>query len=242
MASVPVHALVLGILALGLALVVGGGINGLRWAWLRRDGDPDPGPVRLTGRCRPIDGESVPTAPVSGRPALYYEWRLERRGGRLARPVWEPVEGASERRPFELETADGPVRIEPSGAAYEPPRDPDVTVDDPETLRETAAELEATVPGPDAAENFRLVEYRLEDGDEVSVTGRLTADGATRRIAGPASPSLVGRLLGVPFVVADADRDGGLGRLRDRAIAGLVLGLPPTLLALVLLFPPPIGG
>lgn len=241
MTSGPVLAVLVAILAGGLALVLGGGIGLIQWLRVGRRGS-NPGPIHLTGRAKPIGGEP-PSAPVSGEAALCSQWRLEREEGRVTRPVWRTVEDGGEQDPFELEMDGDRVRLETATADLDLAEDLEVIVDGPADLPEAIVDRLDDEADWDGDDRYRLVEARIETGDRLSVTGRLsTGQDGTPTVAGPASPSLLGRLFGVPFVVADADRDGGAGRLRDRAIAGFVLGLPPTLLAIVLLFPPEIGG
>lgn len=241
MTSAPVLAVVFAILAGGLALVCGGAIGLLQWLRVRRRG-ARPGQVHLTGRGEPIGDERI-NATVSGEAALCSQWRLEREEGRVTRPVWRTVEGASDAAAFELEADGDRVHLEPEGADFDLADDLERTVAEPADLPDAIGDRLADEPAWDDDARYRLVEARIEAGDRLSVSGRLSTgvDGEPT-VAGPADPSLLGRLFGVPFVVADADRDGGAGRLRDRAIAGFVLGLPPTLLAIVLLFPPEIGG
>lgn len=241
MASLPVQAIVFTILGLGLALIFAGIVGAVQWLRIGRRGVAA-GAVSLTGRCQAVDGGSL-TAPVTAEPALCYAWRLEREGGRLTRPVWQTVEDGAECVPFELADEADSIRVEPAAADLDLADDHSVLLSEPDDLPAAVADRLETGPYLDGDDRFRLVEAWLDPGDRISVTGHLSREeGETPTVAGPASPSLLGRLLGVPFVVADADRDGGAGRLRDRAIAGFVLGLPPTLLSIVLLFPPEIGG
>lgn len=241
MTSLLVQATVLSILGLGLALLFGGLVGAAQWLRVERRGVA-PGAVSLAGRCRAIEEDTV-TAPVSDETALCHEWHLEREAGRVTRPVWRTVTRGGERVPFEVRSDDQWVQVDPESA------DMDLADDTVEVLSESAdippsvaARLES-LPELDGDERYRLVERRLEPSDQVAVTGRLLGDGPDRpTVAGPTLPGLVGRLFGVPFTIADVDRDGGRGRLRDRAIAGFVLGLPPTFLSLVLLFPPELAS
>lgn len=240
MPSLTVLSVVVAILVGGLALVVGGLVGLVQWLRIRSRGAA-PGPVGLWGRCRPLEGAPL-TAPVTGEPALCYRWRLEREAGRVTRPVWQTVGSGDGRTAFDLQTEEDGVRILPEGAELDLETDEELVLETRKDLPDSIEDRLDTVPEFGDEDRYRLVEERLEGGDRVSVTGRLSKSSGTPTIAGPRSPSLVARLFAVPFVVADAGRDGGAGRLRDRAIAGFVLGLPPTLLAIVLLFPPEIGG
>jgi hypothetical protein len=240
MPSLPVLSIVVAILVGGLALVVGGLVGLVQWLRIRTRGVAS-GPVDLRGRCRPLEESSL-TAPVTGEPALCYRWRLEREAGRVTRPVWQTLESGDERTAFDLVTDDDTVRVTPTGADLDLETDEELLLETREDLPDSIENCLEEVPEFGDEERYRLVEERLEGGDRVSLTGRLSKSSGTSTVAGPRSRSLVARLFAVPFVVADAGRDGGAGRLRDRAIAGFVLGLPPTLLAIVLLFPPEIGG
>lgn len=222
---------------LGSALVLLAGAVGLgQYLRLRRRrGDLEAGPAWLAGTARAMDGEGV-TAPVSGEPALCVEWTVEREGGKVARRVWRTVDSGRVGGTVRLETEAGAVRLDPADASLDLAEDYAETFDDPSILRET---VPAPVHDVEDADRYRLTERRIDPGDDLDATGHLGAaadDGPT--LAGPDDPSIPRRLFGVPFVLADPDRDGGAGVLRDRALAGFVLGVPPALLALVLLFPP----
>ncbi len=231
-------ALLLGIL-LGSGLVLLAGAVGLvQYLRLRRrHGSLEPGPVSLSGTARRGDTDEL-VGPVSGEPALCVEWALEREGGKVARRVWRTVERRRDGTRFTLETDAGSIRVDPANASIDLNEDRAEVFDD-------SGELRGALPSSladadlDQADRFRLTEWRLSDGDAVDATGHIERrrDGAPT-LTGPAEPSLARRLVRVPFVLADPDREGGAGVLRDRALAGFVLGIPPALLALVLLFPP----
>jgi len=262
MASGPALALLLSILAVGLALVAWGVIAVAQWLRLWRRGRrestaPRDGVAALEGTCRPTDPESVRRASLSGREALWYEVSLQRDEGRPVRPQWTDVGREGESVPFDLDRDAWSVRVFPADAAVD--LAPAATLDfdaNPDALASLGADLasiDVEAAGGtlrigdwdlEAGEHYRLVERRLEPGAVVSVTGRVertpgaNGDRPAARIAGSASPGLVGRFLGVPFVVADASGYSGPNRLRNRGLVGLVFGLPLTLLAIVFLFPP----
>lgn len=259
MAAAPVDALVLAILALGLVLLLGGLVATLQWVrvWRRRRANPpslDPGLVALDGTCRAVDGHTPTPAPLSGIPSTSVTITLERDAGDVSRPAWQEVGQDGHLQPFGLEAPAGTVRVDPAEAIVDLGADATVAVE-PDTsledLQEAAAGLDVTRQGGgleigpwdlDPEERYRLVERRLEPGDDVSVTGRLDTHGSTTDIAGTVSGPPAGtwrsKLLSVPFVVADDGGESASYRLRNRILVGFVLGLPPTLLALVLLFPP----
>jgi hypothetical protein len=231
-------ALLLGILG-GSAVVLLLGAGGLaQYLRLRRRrGALEPGSAWLSGTARPA-GDDLVTAPISDEPALCVEYALEREGGKVARRVWRAVETERASVAFDLETHAGTVRVDPSDASLDLAEDAAETFDDPTALREAlpASMADAAL---DDADRYRLTEWRLSPGDAVDATGRLQAGGTgPPTLSGPGGSTTRRRLLSVPFVLADPGRDGGAGAVRDRAFAGFVLGLPPALLALVLLFPP----
>jgi hypothetical protein len=232
-------ALLLGILIGSAFLLLAGAVGLGQYLRLRRRrGSVEPGPTWLSGTARPADGAEV-TAPVSGESALCVAWALEREGGRVARRVWRTVETGRREVPFVLETAAGPVRTDPANASLDLVEDHAETFDDHTALREAMPASSADVSLDDQTDRYRLTEHRIAAGDVVDASGTLgTSPDDPPTLSGPADTSIPRRLLGVPFVLADSDRDGGAGLLRDRALAGFVLGLPPALLALVLLFPP----
>lgn len=239
MPSAAVLAIVYAILAGGLAVLLVGAVGLAQWLRLRVRGaglDRD-GVARIAGVARSIDGVERVVAPVSGEPALCVEWAVQREGGRVARRVWRPVAAGSDRVMLAVEAEGGTVRIDPADASLALDADATVPVEESADLPDgLAAAAEALENGD--AERYRLVEHRLDPGDRVTATGVLATGHDSPRLRGQAVPRLVERLLAVPFVLADDGRDDGVGIVRDRAVAGFVLGLPPTLLALVLLFPP----
>ena len=237
MASVPVMAVVYAILSVGLALLAGGLVGLLQWLRVRRAGVAD-GPTHLTGLARPIEGRTV-SAPAADAEALCAAWELQARRGGADRPSWTTVAEGTATTNFTLQADEGDVRVEPRAARFDLGEDFLEEIDGRDALPDAVAEA----AGPEVSmaddEFYRLVEGRLAVDDPVSVTGRVaSAAEGSPVVDGPADSSYLARLLGVPFVIADPDRGGGLGVLRDRAITGFVFGLPPTLLALVLLFPP----
>jgi len=257
MAAAPVTALVVAILALGLVLLLGGAVATLQWlrVWRRRRERParlEPGLVALEGACRALGPEEPPPAPLSGVSACWSELRLERDAGDVSRSSWRTEAHEEGAETFRLETPAGTVRVDPADAIVDLGADETVAVDpdaDPEELRDAAGSLDVDLEngrlriGPwtlDPEERHRLVERRLEPGDEVTVTGQLEAGDDAATIAGAPTDTWRSRLLAVPLVVADGGGESASYRLRNRAIVGFVFGLPPTLLALVLLFPP--GG
>jgi hypothetical protein len=260
MAAAPVTALVVAILALGLVLLGGGALATLQWlrVWRRRRERParqQPGLVALQGTCLAAGtGEPAP-APLSAVPACWSVLGLERDAGDVSRSSWRPEAREERAGDFRLETPAGTVRVDPADAIVDLGADETVALDpdaEPATLRDALGSLDVDLEdgrlrvgdwGLDSDEHYRLVERRLEPGDEVSVTGRLEPGGdAVGTIDGPATDTWRSRLFSVPFVVADEGGESASHRLRNRALVGFVFGLPPTLLALVLLFPPGGGG
>jgi hypothetical protein len=231
-------ALLLGILLGSVIILLAGAVGLAQYLRLRRRrGSIASGPAWLSGTARAADSGEI-TAPLSGEPALCVGWAVEREGGKVARRVWRDVETGCEGGPFRLETAAGPVRIDPANASLDLAEDHAETFDELATLRD---ELPASVTDVDIeeADRYRLTERRIGAGDAVDAAGYIhTPSADLPTLTGPADPSIFRRLGRVPFVLADPDRDGGAGMLRDRALAGFVLGVPPALLALVLLFPP----
>jgi hypothetical protein len=261
MASGPVLALLLAILSLGAVLLAWGLVALAQWGRLWRRGrrastDRPAGVASLRGTCKPTSQEQVVTSPLSGHKAVWYAVTLQRDEGRPVRPQWSAVGRESEVESFYLDADGDSVRVDPSAATVD--LAPGATLDfeaTPDALEDLRSNLESmAVEATDGAlqvgswelqagEYYRLVERRIASGDSISVTGRLEAtptgaDAASARIEGPADSSRRRRLLGIPFVIADAGGDSGPKRLRNRTLVGLVFGLPLTLLAIVFMFPP----
>lgn len=262
MADGPVLALVLAILGLGLSLLLGGAVATLQWArvWRRRRATPQPldlGLVALDGTTCAVEDHPPTAAPLSGEPACCVTIALERDAGAVSRPAWQEVQARDHRGPFGLETPAGTVRVDPAAAVVDLGSDETVVVESdaaPEDLRDALHGFAVTRSGGhldvgawelDPDERYRLIERRLDPGDTVAVTGRLdtdpTATATAGSISGPPADTWRSKLLSIPFVVADDGGESASYRLRNRALVGLVLGMPPTLLALVLLFPPALG-
>lgn len=229
--------LLLGILFGSTHILLAGAVGLGQYLRLRRRrGSLEPGPAWLSGTAQPID--NVLTAPISSESVLCVEWVIQREGGKVARRFWRTVETGRDGVWFTIHTDRGRVRVDPATASLDLPDGHTETFDDPAALRKA---LPATNYHRDfdGADRYRLVERRLSAGDSVDATGTLrTSDGDNRLLAGSDESSILRRFTGVPFVLADPARDGGGGVLRDRALAGFVLGVPPALLSLVLLFPP----
>ncbi|MFB6309546.1 MAG: GIDE domain-containing protein [Salinirussus sp.] len=237
MAFAPALALVLVILAGGITTLLIGAIGVLQWLRLRFGAGlvDHEGPTRLAGVARTLNQRDDIHAPLSGERAVCVEWVIEREAGKVASRVWRDVVSASERTEFTLETSDRRVQVDPTSARLALDVDDTAVI---ETEADLPTELQTAVEHIDPDERYRLVERRIAPGDRVTATGVLTRQNDRVRLRAPAVPRLVARLLAIPFVIADEGRDDGVGLVRDRAIAGFVLGLPPTLLSLVLLFPP----
>lgn len=237
MASAPALALVFAILVGGIAILLVGAVGAFQWIRLvARGSNPDRGgPVRVAGRAQPLEDAVHVTAPISNESALCYEWVLERDAGQRARTDWRSVTSGSDRVMLAIKNDTGTIHVDPKDAALALAIDETRLVEGAQELPE---ELSAVAASIEPDERYRVVERRLAPDDPLTATGTLTiADGAAH-LHRPSVPWLVERVLAVPFVIADPSRDDGIGLVRDRAIAGFVLGLPPTLLSLVLLFPP----
>lgn len=171
------------------------------------------------------------TAPLHDAPAVCYTYRVldngldtdAESGGDGDEDVdeenWSLAAMGEAGMSFAVTTADGDrVRVAPTDAAYHIDDRTELRVDAGETMpppRADALRREADLaPAPDDTAR-RYQEATLEPGDDAFVLGRVAPDG------GPVIED------GTPFVVADADYPA---RVRERVTAGLVLGLPVSLL------------
>ncbi len=239
----------------GAALLVGGGANAiqlLRVRRLARHGRLRNGPVVLDGTVD-VSGSSPPvTSPLTGQSARCYEFEVRAAGRGPNHAGQTQLATGRDAVPFVLSTTAGPVRVDPTGAdlALAPVLDVTVDGDDAEPLQsgcdsvtvdESAAVLRVGDVELPTDGRYRVIERRLDSGDPTTVTGLATTDpkdGGTAIVGTPASPGLPGRLVGIPFVIGDTGPDRATRQLFDRAVVGLVFGLPPLFLSLVLLFPP----
>lgn len=262
MASGPVLLLLLGLLTTGGILIAYSLFSLLQLRWFRRalrsdGGRPRPGSVAVEGVARTAaDADSV-SSPVTGTNALLYEYGVKHLTGAPASPNWRTVASGQDGVAFDVDTDAGRLRVEPPGAALELDvadeiefeASVDALEDHPamETL-ELAYDENSIVLGDlplTPGDHYRVIERRIEPGDAVTVAGIAVESGAEGSPRSPDRPALVlrrtrsrlRRLVGLPFVIGDAD-GGALGVLRDRVIVGGIFGLPLAMLALVLLFPP----
>ncbi|MFB6307716.1 MAG: hypothetical protein ABEH35_00150 [Haloarculaceae archaeon] len=217
--------------ALGIALV----LLGLRDGWvalryrLRRpvrigDVDADAGRVVVSGIARRAD--DVIEAPLSGRECLVYAWRsVELRTMRRfdgAIDTWGQ-RGPADRDgvPFYVEDETGRVLVDPADAelrlAEEWVRDPAAVVPDVQregTVRATVEDLLGI-----RTHEHRYYESRLDDGETVTVRGRVAAtDGADDRRS-----DVDGVVRGT--VLADATPTAAAGRTLRQAAISVAVGL-----------------
>ncbi len=254
MADLPALALLVSIFALGVTVLAYGlfallTLLRLRWSH-NAVGTLSSGLLSVTGTAADGADDGTVTSPVTGDEALVYEYQLQRQEGTISRPEWTTHAGQVDGRPFELRTADGSATIDPAGVRLAV--DPDLQVE----FTATPDELAALGPVADSAtadgesvvvdgvelttgETYRLVERRIQAGDEIQVSGSATVvhPDAGRARAGPRisarpDPGRFRRRVALPLVLDEPDGAGARGYLRNRAIAGLVFGLPFTMLAL----------
>lgn len=250
----------LAIFAAGAGLLGFGAIAVVQRLRLRRatrsDGGPlEPGVLAVRGRTGSTTPDDTVRSPITGDTTLLYEYAIQHRAGSSPTPDWRTVAGGQNGVPFRLETDGGAVLVDPDGAELELPvtdeveflADPDELDGDDPPLDALAVDTETeTVVVGDVpltnGERYRVVERRIEPGDELAVAGvasaadapSATAAGESRdddpRIAFRRRSGLVRQTLGVPYVIGDAN-GGADVRLRNRAIVGVLFGLPVIMLS-----------
>lgn len=266
-ATAAATGLLVAFLFVGATLVAGGAVavvQIVRVSRLANAGTLRDGLVSLSGRATPLAESEPVTSPLTGRSALCYAFEVRRvESGPDRRGRDEPRTGRGG-VPFVLATGDGCVLVDPAGAdlALDPTVDATVDADEYGELGSACESVRVDESGDllrvgdvdlPADGRYRVVERRLEPGDALSVTGPATTDPADGAIADAGdgsragvdalirarqNPGVLGRSLRVPFVVGASGIDRPRRQLADRAIAGLVFGLPLVGLSLALLFPP----
>jgi hypothetical protein len=237
-----------GVLVLAYGLVAVATMARLRWSE-GTVGDLSSGLLSLTGTAVERGAEGTVTSPVTGEDALVYDYELQRHEGTKSRPDWTTHDSGGDGRPFELRTAAGSATVDPAGATVAVDADLQVeftaTPDEVASLGPIADAVagdgeSVVVDGTElvAGEDYRLVERRIEAGTELQVSGsaRIESSGTGESETGPrlsAQPDRgpIRRRFAVPLVLDDPDGAGARGTLRNRAVAGLVFGLPFTMLA-----------
>lgn len=258
MASGAAQGVLLAILAGGVGLLGFAAIAlGQRWRLhrnARTDGQPlEPGVSLVRGRAGSTAPDETVRSPITGGSALLYEYAVQRRVGSAQTPDWQTVTGGQNAVTFRLETDGGAALVEPPGAGLELPVTDEVTFEaDPEAIAADGppldalavdTETETVVIGDRPLENgatYRVVERRIEPGDALTVAGVAITDDASADADSPMDDDprvtfrdrggFVRDFLGVPFVIGDAD-GGASTRLRNRAIIGVIVGLPLMMLS-----------
>lgn len=245
----------LGVLFLGGAvLLAGGGVNTiqlLRIRRLARHGRLRSGAVVLEGTVDDAGSAPPITSPLTGQPAICYEFEVRAAGRGPDHAGQTELATGRDAVPFALATTAGTVHVDPAGAdlALAPVLDVTVDGDDPEpllsgcasaTVDESTTTLRVGDVEVPADGRYRVIERRLSVGDSTTVTGPATTnrDEDTATVGPHTTPGLVEHLVGIPFVIGEYGPDRATRQLVDRAVVGLVFGLPPLFLSLVLLFPP----
>lgn len=195
-----------------------------------RHRDATAGLSALTGTVETTAGTL--TAPLHDTPAVCYTYRILDNGidaneesdenadgdEDIDEENWSLAAMGEDGVEFAVTTEGGDrVRVNPTDAAYhiDDRTEVRVGVDETPTAEPDALRRAADIAPAPSGTARRYQEATLKPGDEAFVLGRVTADG------GPVIDD------GTPFVVADADYPS---RLRERVTAGLVLGLPVSLL------------
>jgi hypothetical protein len=255
-----VGTLFLGVFVLiGAALFVTGLLRLRRW-WTMRRLDPsgpfsvDPGLQEFEGRAHPTDDTLTP--PFTEAESLVCEYEVERHRHDDDGSDWHTVESDTSSVPFELRQDGHTVAVDPDGAQQLLSTEFRVdTADDgdlPASVREYvdqhlggADSIEPSVdvgPLELGARRYRFTEKRLDAGEDVYVLGDADRDtGAVPE--SDARLAVTGgeggwreRVLGDPFVVADAGEDTAERRQLKRAVGlvlfGLVFGGLPLAVAL----------
>lgn len=157
------------------------------------------GYVELAGFARPHLGTIE--GPLTGRPCLWYRYRIERRsGGR--RQEWRPVEQGVSHEAFRLDDGSGQCIIDPAGALMRARRR------DAWTGPHRHPQGGTPTRWYQASDQYRYTEERIHDGDPLYCLGRFETP-----LRGPAERDrLQGALLRVwkqdPGRMARFDTDG----------------------------------
>jgi len=163
------------------------------------------GYVELAGFARPHLGTIE--GPLSGRPCLWYRYRIERRGGGR-RQEWRPVEQGVSHESFRLDDGSGQCIVDPAGALMR------ARTRDAWTGARRHPQGGTPTRWYQASDQYRYTEERIHDGDPLYCLGRFETP-----LRGPAERHrLQGALLRVwkqdPGRMARFDTDGdGDGRV-----------------------------
>lgn len=245
--------------ALGVA-ITGAGMLRLRTWWTMRALDPtgalsvESGLQEFEGRATPV--EETVTAPFSGTESLICDHKVEAYDQDDEGSNWEPVEGGEQSVPFEIEQDGRAVAVGPEGANYllsdefsvDTAREDDLPegvqayvgeeVDGGSKPRHTLEIGGLEIDG----RRYRFTEQRLDAGEDVYVVGPAERDGTAvggsdaRLSVAAGDRGWFERLLGDPFVVADAGEDVAERRQLKGALLVLVLGLVVLGVSLFILF------
>lgn len=230
---------------------------GQRWRLDRHarvdGGALEPGVLLVRGRASATGPDDTVRSPATGGSALLYEYAVQRRVGSSQTPDWQTVVGGQSGVPFRVETDGGAALVEPPGAGLELRVTDEVTFEaDPDALAADGPDIDSLAVDTETesvvigdrrlrnGETYRLVERRVEPGEELTVAGVAAADGSKAAAESPMDddPRVTFRkrggflrdVLGVPYVIGDAD-GGAMTRLRNRAIIGVIVGLPLVMLS-----------
>lgn len=255
MATGVADLVLIAILTIGVGFLSFGFVGVVQYSRLRRgdrtDGGPlTPGPLTVRGTATPTAPPETVHSPATGERAVLYEYAVQRRGGTSPTPDWRTVTAGQNGVPFLLETAGGAALVDPRGAGLELPVTEEVSFRaDPDELDAADPPIDAIAVDREAGtvvvgdvpltngEQYRFVERRIDDGQALTVAGPAAdsageGPGAGDRytVAFRTDRGWFGDLLGVPYVIGDAE--GGAGRrVRNRVIAGLLFGLPLVMLS-----------
>jgi hypothetical protein len=183
----------------------------------------DSGAVEVEGEAKA--GERLLEAPFTGESCVAYEFEVEKYRHDDDGSNWHTRAEGAEVVPFRIADGTGVVGVEPSESSLSVDRDYRVVVGREETPPER---VQAFVDGRDdldhdtgsfdlgpvsigTGDKHRFTERRLEPGMEAYVTGSaepmVAVDGATPTVGDTGGGGVLDRVLGEPFVVADAGED-----------------------------------
>ncbi len=166
------------------------------------------GYVRLEGTAAPPDGEL--TAPLSGLPCVWWDFRIERREPRgRYQNEWVVVERATSVTPFVLRDADGQCLVGPVGADVTPSSHETWFGDTP---RPAAIPGTLLSPGMHAAlpsleHTYRYTERLIAPGAHLSVLGELRSHSDVESIDEAVRETLLRWKHDQPALLARFDRD-----------------------------------
>lgn len=223
------------------------------------------GPVRASGTVRPSEDGSL-VSPLSGEDVVLYDYEIHQYVETEDDQGWEQVAGSADAVPFALEDGSGVVGIDPAGSTLlietrtseridlrpSPATDGDGTASSKDESAHERLARKGLVTHHDPASGrvhvgsvslhegsqYRLVERRIEPGDDLVVTGT-AHDGDPVSLVSDREDDgvLFGSLFEYPFVVADAPEHSSTRYLLKRGAAwagvggiGLLLGLELELL------------